>query len=246
MSGIDKFKLKALANDLKKLFSEISNVRVITEKSRFVFIFQIQANADTAYNYVSLSKKDFDHNDLIYETKVAMNNVLSSLEKGFSEYQTLQQYQLRYFFYTGRYVENPSFIIQRSIKEHSHILNFDSKINEVIEKLSSRSEEEFNNAEWDYFKNNVIRTNVVIGECGTCEEEKILRDEEEDCCDICQECYDRINNARDNVMQRTVAAVGYLNGTCNDDPKLHMSAFLSIFHPELSKSKRDMLIREAQ
>ncbi len=246
MQAINHFKAKTLARDLKKSYNQIIDVSIITETNRFVFIFKIQHNDDIVYNFISVNRDDFNYEDLKYHTRVAVEDICFSTTKGFSEVQTLQQYQLRYFFYTGRYIQNPSYHVQKCIKENSHISNFDFKINEVIVLLSKRSEDEFNNAEWQYFKDSVIRTNIVIDKCGTCEEEKILRDEDEECCDICQDCYDRISYARDNVMQRTVAAVGYLNGTCNDDPKAHMSAFLSIFHPELSKSKRDMLIREAQ
>jgi len=82
--------------------------------------------------------------------------------------------------------------------------------------------------------------------CERCEKEKELRDNEDECCDICQDCYDDIERTLSDQMGKARDAVGYLNGTGNSDPKLEMSAFLHIFHPEMPFSTRNELIREAK
>jgi len=243
---LNEFGAKAFANELKTKFGGISGIRVIPEKSRFVFVLEFKNKRDLSHSYIHPPKEEFDKEEMFNDVRSLIFNLQFNMFAGFSESQTLSQYKARYFFYTGRHIEQLSIPVQKTIKElkSKGCLNF--RLNKVIKILSERSEEEFNSAEWQYFKDSNFKRNHVIETCGRCEVNKVLRDEEEECCDICWDCYNEIADANNNVLKRTHDAIGYLRGTQNNDPKLEMSAFLSIFHPELSKSKREMLIREAK
>lgn len=48
------------------------------------------------------------------------------------------------------------------------------------------------------------------------------------------------------MMDRTRAAVGFINGPGNGRDDLKMSAFLDIFHPELSAEQRLELVQSAR
>jgi hypothetical protein len=80
---------------------------------------------------------------------------------------------------------------------------------------------------------------VICAKCG--ERKKVSKRDP----DFCQECFDAIEYARNTIMQRTDAAVGY-NRHTNGGRKINVAAFLSIFHPEMSDQRMRTIVNAVE
>ena len=105
MEFINYFVAKSLAHEAKKNHPEISNVKIISEISRFVFVFEISHNENLIYNFISVIKDSYNHQDFLQKTSKAVKDACFSLDIALNDKQILQQYQLRFLFHTGKYAK---------------------------------------------------------------------------------------------------------------------------------------------
>lgn len=63
---------------------------------------------------------------------------------------------------------------------------------------------------------------------------------------ICQRKAAGRQEHADNLMDRTRAAVGYINAQPRSKPALELTAFLELFHPEIPEEKRRQMVCESK
>ncbi len=258
---LNSFTSKSIEAKIMQKYPNINGIRIIkTTKNKqikgiiyfkYQLIFEFLIENQPLHAIILVDSLDNIHNDWDTNNKITSqfhSNIQVIINNNISIKFILDQFFCKYLYLTGNELRTPS--------------PFDNnKINTLIEDKSLTVEQillEINSTLWvdDIFMNGTEEALSYLNnekvdfiqkqQCERCQTTKILREFEHDCCDICQHCYEEITFARKNVLKRTHDAVGYLRGTQNNDPKLEMSAFLHIFHPELSKEKMNMLIKEAK